>query len=488
MLKKVGIPTASLLLVVAAIIGVITVFGNAADPGNTVNVTVDPVNPLKVTLNGNWIWDSQSFPCIDSRWVGWAIDWGDFNGNFVQSKGQAAGVGFHVGSPTGVNTDDNTVSTNKDCGTSATGTGKAQGTWGPITHTYSAPGNYQICALMYDIHNTYTDTHVDLSGAINASQTTINLTAADSIANLDDLKVENEFMRVIAGGGTTTLTVIRGFSGSTAAAHNSGKAVSKGAPNSGSLIASGSPHNGDNSAETNSFNPAAGSSGGQCAATLLVIPNPALTVAKSSTTSSLSAPGTVSYSYLVTNTGNVTLTGIALVDDNSDAAPVCLATTLAPSATTTCTATHTFTQAELDANGSPAAGSGLLTNNVTASSNQGASDTDTLNIPITPNPAMTVAKSSTTSSLSAPGTVTYSYLLTNTGNVTLTGISLVDDNTNAAPSCLATTLAPAATTTCSATHTFTQAELDADGSPAPASASPTTSAPARARAPAPPTR
>ena len=59
-------------------------------------------------------------------------------------------------------------------------------------------------------------------------------------------------------------------------------------------------------------------------------PNPALTVEKSSTTSSISATGAVDYSYLVTNTGNVTLSGIALVDDNTDSAPVCLVTTLAP--------------------------------------------------------------------------------------------------------------------------------------------------------------
>ena len=213
--------------------------------------------------------------------------------------------------------------------------------------------------------------------------------------------------------------------------------------------------------------------------------SPALTVDKSSTTSSLSAPGTVSYSYLGTNTGNVTLTGIALVDDNSDAAPVCLATTLAPSAATTCTATHTFTQAELDANGSPAAGSGFLTNNVTASSDQGASDTDTLSIPITQSPALTVDKSSTTSILSAPGAVSYSYLLTNTGNVTLTGIALVDDNIDAAPVCLVTTLAPLATTTCTAAYTVTQADLDAGRRPA---SSRTTSRPAPTRAPATRTR
>ena len=199
------------------------------------------------------------------------------------------------------------------------------------------------------------------------------------------------------------------------------------------------------------------------------VPDPSLTVVKSSTTTSLSAPSTVTYSYLVTNTGNVPITGLSLFDDNVDAAPVCVSTTLtvAPDAgsTTTCTATHTFTQAELDANGSPTADSGVLFNNVTASSNEAPDATDDLSIPITQNALMTVEKSSTTTSLSAPGTVTYDYLVTNTGNVTLTGISLSDDNDNDDVSCEATTLAPGATTTCTATHTFTQAELEANGSP-----------------------
>ena len=163
--------------------------------------------------------------------------------------------------------------------------------------------------------------------------------------------------------------------------------------------------------------------------------SPALTVDKSSATTSLAAPGTVTYSYLVKNTGNVTLTGVSLADDNIDAGSMsCPATTLtvAPGAgsSMTCTATHTFTQAELDANGSPTAASGKLHNVVTADSTQTTPVTDDLDIPITQSPALTVDKSSATTSLAAPGTVTYSYLVKNTGNVTLTGVSLADDNDN----------------------------------------------------------
>ncbi len=182
----------------------------------------------------------------------------------------------------------------------------------------------------------------------------------------------------------------------------------------------------------------------------------ALTVEKSSATTSLSAPATVTYDYLVTNTGNLTLTGITLSDDNDNDDLVCPATTLAVGASMTCHATHTFTQTELDAGGS-------LDNIVTADSAQTEPVTDSLSIPITQNPALTVEKSSATTSLSAPATVTYDYVVTNTGNVTLTGIFLSDDNDNNDMSCPATTLAVGGSMTCHATHTFTQAELDAGG-------------------------
>src|SRR5579859_1212857 len=57
-------------------------------------------------------------------------------------------------------------------------------------------------------------------------------------------------------------------------------------------------------------------------------------------------------------------------------------------------------------------------------------------------PALTVAKSSTTTFVGAIGQVVpYSYTVTNTGTTALTGVSLSDNNTDSAPSCPAMTLA-----------------------------------------------
>ena len=196
-----------------------------------------------------------------------------------------------------------------------------------------------------------------------------------------------------------------------------------------------------------------------------IVQSASMTIVKTADSTSLSAPGVVTYSYLVTNTGNVTITNLSLSDDNVDAAPTCDATTIAVGGSTTCSAMHTFTQLELDANGDPTGGSGQLRNIVTATSMQTPPAKDTLDIPIVQSASMTIVKTADSTSLSAPGVVTYSYLVTNTGNVTITNLSLSDDNVDAAPTCDATTIAVGGSTTCSAMHTFTQLELDANGDP-----------------------
>ena len=110
-----------------------------------------------------------------------------------------------------------------------------------------------------------------------------------------------------------------------------------------------------------------------------------MTVDKTSTTTSVTTAGEViTYNYLLTNTGNQTLTGITLTDDNVDAQPTCNVTSLAPGETTTCTANYTVKQADIDAGGN-------ITNNVTANSNEGAVAIKNLNIPISGTPSITIA-------------------------------------------------------------------------------------------------
>src|SRR4030095_817290 len=120
---------------------------------------------------------------------------------------------------------------------------------------------------------------------------------------------------------------------------------------------------------------------------------------KTSTTTQVTAAGqVVPYSYLVSNTGNVTLTGVTVTDNNIDTPPgvSCPSTTLAVGASMTCTAQHTVTQAEINAGDT-------RTNTGTADSDQTPPTSDTLNIPIVQSPHLSISKVATEQSYNAVG-------------------------------------------------------------------------------------
>jgi hypothetical protein len=128
----------------------------------------------------------------------------------------------------------------------------------------------------------------------------------------------------------------------------------------------------------------------------------------------------------------------------------------------TCTATHTFTQAELNANGSPTPGSGILYNVVTGSSTGAPDATDNLSIPITQRPGLTITKTATPTVYDHIGQViSYSFRVENTGNVTLTGPFLVADN-KATVTCTQPAdgaLSPNETMSCTASYTILRGDM-----------------------------
>jgi hypothetical protein len=162
-------------------------------------------------------------------------------------------------------------------------------------------------------------------------------------------------------------------------------------------------------------------------ATITATQTPALTLDKSSGSANFDAPGdTLSYSYLLTNTGNVTLVGPFTVADDR-ATVTCPATpaALAPGASITCTATYTVTQADIDA--------GFVKNTATGHAsfkgNAVDSNTDSETVNAIQTAALSLDKSTTTANFDSVGdTISYSYLLTNTGNVTLVGPFTVTDD------------------------------------------------------------
>jgi uncharacterized repeat protein (TIGR01451 family) len=186
---------------------------------------------------------------------------------------------------------------------------------------------------------------------------------------------------------------------------------------------------------------------------------PAVTVDKSSSTANFDAVGDVlTYSYVITNAGNVTLTGAVSVTDNktSVACPPVPVGGLAPGATLTCSATYAVSQADLD--------TGQVVNTASATVGTTTSAVDQAAVPAVQIRTLAIEKSSTTPSFDAVGDVLdYDYILRNTGNVTLTGpVSVSDDKTTVTCNALPVAgLAPLATLNCSASHTVTQADIDA---------------------------
>ncbi|MEU4474601.1 hypothetical protein [Micromonospora sp. NPDC023888] len=205
---------------------------------------------------------------------------------------------------------------------------------------------------------------------------------------------------------------------------------------------------------------------------------PGISLVKSSTTTTITSVGQqVPYRFLVANTGGVTLNGVNVTDvqtppsSNANLGPItCAATTLAPGASTTCTATYTVTQADLDndevadtatAHGTPAGGDTPIDSAPSA-----------LIIPAGDLiQSISILKSSTTTSINTVGQqVPYRFLVANTGTVTLSAVNVTDvqtppsSNANLGPiTCPATTLAPGEFTACTATYTVTQADLDNNG-------------------------
>lgn len=184
--------------------------------------------------------------------------------------------------------------------------------------------------------------------------------------------------------------------------------------------------------------------------------SPGLSLAKTADPPTYSAVGNViTYTYNVTNTGDVALAGPVTVSDDRTTAACPVTASLAPAASISCTATYTITQADIDA--------GTVTNTATASADGITTTPDSATVTAALGPALTLAKSADTATYAAAGDVIgYTFVVTNSGNTTLSGPFVVEDDKATDESCPATaSLAPGASITCTASYTITQADLDA---------------------------
>ncbi len=191
--------------------------------------------------------------------------------------------------------------------------------------------------------------------------------------------------------------------------------------------------------------------------------NPSLALTKSASLASIGTAGqALTYSFLVTNDGNVTIDGIVVTETafsgtGTVSAISCPAASLAPSADMTCTATYSATQADIDA--------GSIDNTAQVAGDDPAGTpvptvpTSSVSVAVVLAPALTVTKTASTASVTKPGTVIrYSFLVVNNGNTTLNGLT-VDETaftgagTMSAVTCPVATLAPTQQTTCTADYT-----------------------------------
>ncbi len=172
---------------------------------------------------------------------------------------------------------------------------------------------------------------------------------------------------------------------------------------------------------------------------------------------SLEAGTTVTWTYVVTNTGNVELTGVSVSDDQI-ATISCPQTTLAAGASMTCTATGIAVEGQYVNEGTVSA---------TSPKGEFVTDTDPSHyLGTEPDmPAIDVEKATNGEDAdTGPGptltvgtAVTWTYVVTNTGNVALDNVAVSDDKIGAI-ACPQTTLAAAESMTCSATGTAVEGQ------------------------------
>jgi uncharacterized repeat protein (TIGR01451 family) len=160
-------------------------------------------------------------------------------------------------------------------------------------------------------------------------------------------------------------------------------------------------------------------------ATTTISQAPGLTIAKVANPTSIAAPGVITYTITVENTGNVNLTSVAVSDafaggatfvsgDESDT------DVLNVGETWIYTADYEVTQADINL------GTDIVNTASVVTTELPTAETATATTTITQTPGLTIAKVANPTSIAAPGVITYTITVENTGNVNLTSVAVSD--------------------------------------------------------------
>jgi uncharacterized repeat protein (TIGR01451 family) len=193
---------------------------------------------------------------------------------------------------------------------------------------------------------------------------------------------------------------------------------------------------------------------------------PALTMTQTVSPATAYTAGTpVTFRYLVTNTGNVSLAGVhptvtAFSGTGTASAISCPAAALAAGRHETCTQEYHLTAADVTA--------GHITNTATATGTPDgleavATAPSSVMVAIPAHPAVSVKQTASPGTAAKAGTtIHYTFRVSNTGNRPLTGVRVSDALPGlSAVSCPSATLAVGQAETCTATYTVTPADVKA---------------------------
>ncbi|GAA1527208.1 hypothetical protein GCM10009690_32750 [Brevibacterium permense] len=180
---------------------------------------------------------------------------------------------------------------------------------------------------------------------------------------------------------------------------------------------------------------------------------------------------TIDYTFVVTNTGNTTLTHLGIDDDRLDEVelsdPDSLPNGLAPGESATFSGSYTVTQADIDATESTDLINTATARGTTPGDNEIASGPSSANVPKAPrSPQLKLEKTGEIQGADIADVgdeIKYTFKVTNTGNTSISDVSIEDANVDKVEPANVGTVAPGDSATFTATYTVTQADVDAGG-------------------------